>query len=53
MLSFIFRRVLAVVPVMAMVAVIVFAILRLTPGTRPQLLRVTRPRPSNSNKSAE
>ena len=32
MLGFIIRRVLAVLPVMAMVAVIVFAILRLTPG---------------------
>ncbi|SOE52293.1 Dipeptide transport system permease protein DppB (TC 3.A.1.5.2) [plant metagenome] len=32
MLAFLLRRTLAVVPVMAMVAVIVFAILRLTPG---------------------
>lgn len=32
MISFILRRMLAVLPVMAMVAVIVFAILRLTPG---------------------
>jgi ABC-type dipeptide/oligopeptide/nickel transport systems, permease components len=32
MLLFVLRRTLAVVPVMAMVAVIVFAILRLTPG---------------------
>jgi len=35
MLPFLLKRLLAAIPVMAVVAIVVFAILRLTPGTMP------------------
>ena len=52
MLAYIAKRLLATIPVMAVVAIFVFAMLRLTPGDPGRRSSPARPRPRRTSKAS-